>query len=250
MEAQPLDPSLCPASIPDGERGDRALTDSLMSAVWTRHGRGFWLLFLPCLALTGLLLVAVTVTLFVGIGSWGNNIPVAWAFGITNFVWWIGIGHAGTLISAILLLFQAEWRTSINRFAGAITLFAVVCAGLFPLMHLGRPWFAYWLFPYPATMGVWPQFRSPLTWDVVAVSTYLTVSFLFWYLGLVPDLAVIRDRATTLRRRLVYGVFALGWRGSVHDWHHYRIAYWLLAVLAAPLVLSVPSVVGMGFAIP
>jgi hypothetical protein len=160
---------------------------------------------------------------------WGNNIPVAWALGIVDFVWWIGIGHAGTFISAILLLLEQKWRTSINRFSEGMTLFAVVQAGLFPLLHLGRPWFFYWLIPYPSTMGVWPQFRSALPWDVVAVSTYLTVSFLFWYLGLVPDLAVIRDRATTLRRRRVYGVFALGWRGSAHDWHHYRIAYWLLA---------------------
>jgi len=249
VEAPPLDPSLRAAPILDGERGDRALTDALMATVWTRHGRGWWALFLPCVALTGLLLLAVGVTLSVGIGSWGNNIPVAWAFGITNFVWWIGIGHAGTLISAILLLFQQQWRTSINRFAEAMTLFAVVCAGLFPLLHMGRPWFAYWLFPYPATTGLWPQFRSPLTWDVFAVSTYLTVSFLFWYLGLVPDLATLRDASPTRRQRLVYGVFALGWRGSARQWRDHRAAYLLLAGLATPLVVSVHTIVSWDFAV-
>ncbi len=249
MEALPLDPSLRAAPILDGDRDDRALTDALMSGVWTRHGRGFWGLFLFCAALTGLLLVAVAMTLFVGIGSWGNNIPVAWAFGITNFVWWIGIGHAGTLISAILLLFQQRWRTSINRFAEAMTLFAVVCAGLFPLLHLGRPWFAYWLFPYPSTMGVWPQFRSPLTWDVFAVSTYLTVSFLFWYLGLVPDLATLRDAAPGRRQRIIYGIFALGWRGAARQWKDYRAAYLLLAGLATPLVVSVHTIVSWDFAV-
>jgi Ni/Fe-hydrogenase subunit HybB-like protein len=252
MEARPLDPELLPAPILDGEPAeltDRPLTDSLMSAVWGTHGRGFWMLFLPCAALVGLLLVAVTVTLFVGIGSWGNNIPVAWAFGITNFVWWIGIGHAGTLISAILLLFQQQWRTSINRFAEAMTLFAVVCAGMYPLLHMGRPWFAYWLFPYPATTGMWPQFRSPLTWDVFAVSTYLTVSLLFWYLGLVPDLATLRDASPTRAKRIVYGIFALGWRGSARQWKDYRWAYLLLGGLATPLVVSVHTIVSWDFAV-
>src|ERR1700729_2356360 len=181
-----------------------------MAAVWARHGRGFWMLFLPCAALVGLLLVAVTVTLFVGIGSWGNNIPVAWAFGIINFVWWIGIGHAGTLISAILLLFQQKWRTSINRFAEAMTLFAVICALLFPLLHTGRPWFAaYWLMPYPSVQRIWPQFKSPLTWDVFAVSTYFTISLLFWFLGLVPDLAALRDSSKSKVKRMIYGIFAM-----------------------------------------
>src|SRR5580658_8920210 len=249
MEALPLDPSLRATSILDGERGDRALTDALMSAVWARQGRGFWALFLFCAALTGLLLVAVTVTLFVGIGSWGNNIPVAWAFGITNFVWWIGIGHAGTLISAILLLFQQSWRTSINRFAEAMTLFAVVCAGLFPLLHMGRPWFAYWLFPYPSTMGVWPQFRSPLMWDVFAVSTYATISALFWFMGLIPDMATLRDRAMHPVARIVYGMLSMGWRGSARHWHRYETAYLLLAGLATPLVLSVHTVVSFDFAV-
>src|ERR1700733_10518335 len=236
------------ADVLIGRPTDAALTDQLIAPV-LRPGRAFK----PLLIVTGAgTLFLFSVILYVattGIGVWGNNIPVAWALGIVDFVWWIGIGHAGTFISAILLLLEQKWRTSINRFSEGMTLFAVVQAGLFPLLHLGRPWFFYWLVPYPSTMGVWPQFRSALPWDVVAVSTYLTVSFLFWYLGLVPDLAVIRDRAKTILRRRVYGVFALGWRGSVHDWHHYRIAYWLLAVLAPPLVLSVHSIVSMDFAI-
>ena len=196
-----------------------------------------------------LLLAAVVYTLITGIGVWGNNIPVAWAFGITNFVWWIGIGHAGTFISAFLLLLEQKWRTSINRFAEAMTLFAVVQAGLFPLLHMGRAWFFYWLIPYPSTMNVWPQFRSSLTWDVAAVSTYLTVSLLFWYLGLIPDLAAMRDYAPERWRKKLYAIFALGWHGSASTWRRHRIAYGVLAGLAAPLVVSVHSIVSMDFAI-
>ena len=207
----------------------------------------------PAIALTGagstLLVAAAGYTLITGIGVWGNNIPVAWAFGITNFVWWIGIGHAGTFISAFLLLFEQKWRTSINRFAEAMTLFAVVQAGLFPFLHMGRAWFFYWLIPYPSTMGVWPQFRSSLTWDVAAVSTYFTVSLLFWYLGLIPDLAALRDYAPDRFRRRIYGVFALGWHGSAAAWRRHRIVYGVLAGIAAPLVVSVHSVVSMDFAI-
>ena len=184
-----------------------------------------------------------------GVGVWGINVPVAWGFAIINFVWWIGIGHAGTFISAILLLLRQEWRTSINRFTEAMTLFAVACAGIYPLIHLGRPQFFYWLIPYPDTMGLWPQFRSPLVWDVFAVSTYATVSLVFWYIGLLPDLATMRDRAPTLARRRVYGILSLGWRGQGEHWHHYRKLYILLAGLAAPLVLSVHSIVGLDFAI-
>ena len=170
-------------------------------------------------------------------------------FDITNFVWWIGIGHAGTLISAILLLLRQQWRTSINRFAEAMTLFAVACAGMFPLIHIGRPWLAYWLMPIPNTMGMWPQFRSPLIWDVFAVSTYATVSLLFWYVGLIPDLATLRDRTTSKIGRVVYGIFALGWRGSAMHWHRYETAYLLLAGLATPLVVSVHTVVSFDFAV-
>jgi molybdopterin-containing oxidoreductase family membrane subunit len=185
-----------------------------------------------------------------GIGIWGNNIPVGWAFDIINFVWWIGIGHAGTLISAILLLFRQQWRTSINRFAEAMTLFAVACAAMFPLLHTGRPWLAiYWLFPYPNTMSLWPQFRSPLIWDVFAVSTYGTVSALFWFTGLVPDMATLRDRAKSPFARRIYGMLSLGWRGSAKHWQRYETAYLLLAGISTPLVLSVHSVVSFDFAV-
>lgn len=242
--------ALRPAPLIEGLQDDGTLNKTLNAYVWQDPGPGWKTLFLVGLAGTGLLTVAVTVTLAVGIGTWGNNIPVAWAFGITNFVWWIGIGHAGTLISAILLLFQQKWRTSINRFAEAMTLFAVMQAGLFPVLHTGRPWFAlYWLFPYPSVNKIWPQFKSPLMWDVFAVSTYFITSLLFWYLGLIPDLASLRDSSTSRTRRLVYGTFALGWRGSARHWRHYKIAYLLLAGLATPLVLSVHTIVSWDFAV-
>jgi Ni/Fe-hydrogenase subunit HybB-like protein len=196
-----------------------------------------------------LLQYAVAYLLFEGVGIWGINIPVGWGMAIVNFVWWIGIGHAGTLISAILLLLHQKWRTSINRFAEAMTLFAVACAGLFPLLHMGRPWFGYWLFPYPNTMELWPQWRSPLVWDVFAVSTYFTVSLLFWYIGLIPDLATLRDRSANRVGRIVYGILAMGWRGSARHWHRYEMAYLLLAGLATPLVVSVHTVVSFDFAV-
>jgi molybdopterin-containing oxidoreductase family membrane subunit len=199
--------------------------------------------------LAQVLLITITVLVMKGIGIWGNNVPVGWAFDIINFVWWIGIGHAGTLISAILLLLRQEWRTSINRFAEAMTLFAVACAGLFPLLHTGRPWLAYWLFPYPNTMGMWPQFRSPLMWDVFAVSTYATVSALFWFIGLIPDFATLRDRARSRPFQIVYGLLAMGWRGSARHWHRYETTYLLLAGLATPLVLSVHTIVSFDFAV-
>jgi len=195
-----------------------------------------------------MLMYAVTWLLVVGVGIWGINIPIGWGFAIINFVWWIGIGHAGTLISAILLLLRQKWRTSINRFAEAMTLFAVSCAGLFPLLHMGRPWLAYWLFPYPNVMGTWPQFRSPLVWDVFAVSTYATVSLLFWFVGLIPDLATLRDRAKSRFKQVIYGIFAMGWRGSAVHWHRYEVASLLLAGLATPLVVSVHTVVSFDFA--
>jgi molybdopterin-containing oxidoreductase family membrane subunit len=197
----------------------------------------------------GLLAVAVTALLIWGVGIWGINRPVMWGFAITNFVWWIGIGHAGTLISAFLLLMRQEWRTSINRFAEAMTIFAVICAGLFPLLHLGRPQFFYWLFPYPSVYNVWPQFRSPLVWDVFAVSTYFTVSVLFWYVGLIPDLATLRDRAKRPWVKVVYGILSMGWRGSARHWKRYETAYQLLAGLATPLVISVHTVVSFDFSI-
>jgi molybdopterin-containing oxidoreductase family membrane subunit len=193
------------------------------------------------------------VWLFVqGVGIWGVNIPVAWGFAIGNFVWWIGIGHAGTFISAVLLLLRQKWRTSINRFAEAMTLFAAGIAGIFPILHLGRPWFFYWLVPYPNAMNLWPQWRSPLVWDFFAIGTYLLVSLLFWYVGLIPDLATLRDRAGHQRRRakqVVYGLLALGWRGEARHWARYETAYLLLAGLATPLVVSVHTIVSLDFAI-
>jgi len=197
-----------------------------------------------------LLMFSVVTLLAKGIGIWGNNQPVGWAFDIINFVWWIGIGHAGTLISAILLLLNQKWRTSINRFAEAMTLFAVACAAMFPLLHTGRPWLAaYWLFPYPNTMGIWPQFRSPLIWDVFAVSTYATISLLFWYVGLIPDLATLRDRAKNPIFKFIYAALSWGWRGSARHWHRYEIAYLLLAGISTPLVLSVHSIVSFDFSV-
>lgn len=187
--------------------------------------------------------------LFRGVGIWGINIPVAWGFAIVNFVWWVGIGHAGTFISAVLLLLHQKWRTAINRFTETMTLCAISCAGLFPLLHLGRPWVFFWMAPYPDTMGLWPQFRSPLVWDMFAVGTYFTVSLIFWYSGLIPDLATIRDRATTRGKKIFYGVLALGWRNSAVHWQRHQAAYLLLAGIATPLVLSVHSVVGLDFAV-
>jgi len=194
-------------------------------------------------------LVSATYLLSKGPGVWGLNIPVGWAFDITNLVWWIGIGHAGTLISAILLLLHQHWRNAINRFAEAMTLFAVGCAALFPVLHLGRPWLAYWLIPYPNTMSVWPNFRSPLVWDLFAISTYLLVSFMFWFVGLMPDLASMRDAAGKRWQKVIYGILAMGWRGSARHWHRYEMAYLLLAGLATPLVVSVHSVVSFDFAV-
>jgi Ni/Fe-hydrogenase subunit HybB-like protein len=198
----------------------------------------------------GMLGMAITWLLIKGTGIWGVNIPIGWGFAIINFVWWIGIGHAGTLISAILLLLKQGWRTSINRFAEGMTIFAVMCAGLFPLVHTGRPWLAaYWLFPYPNSMSIWPQFRSPLIWDVFAVSTYFTVSLLFWYVGLIPDLATLRDRAKSMPVKVAYGMLSLGWRGSARHWQRYEHVYLLLAGLSTPLVLSVHTVVSFDFAV-
>jgi len=239
--------------IPDeplliGDASDRALNEQLLQPK-PRSERALRIAFVVSGAGTLMLFVLLLYTATTGIGVWGNNIPVAWAFGIINFVWWIGIGHAGTFISAVLLLLQQKWRTSINRFAEAMTLFAVVNAAIFPLFHLGRPWFAYWLVPYPSTMRVWPQFRSALPWDFAAISTYGTISFFFWYTGLIPDLAALRDSPSLSRtRRFLYGIFALGFRGSTRQWAHFRVAYLLLAGLATPLVVSVHSIVSTDFA--
>lgn len=243
-EERTLEPVLAPGHT------FATVTDKISSLVLVRPYNWRWIAgFAIGFLLVMLLLFSIAYLLTEGIGIWGVNVPIAWGFAIVNFVWWIGIGHAGTLISAILLLLKQEWRTSINRFAEAMTLFAVACAGLFPLLHLGRPWFFYWLLPYPNTMALWPQWRSPLVWDVFAVSTYATVSLLFWYVGLIPDLATLRDRATNKFARVIYAILAMGWRGSAVHWHRYRTAYLLLAGLATPLVVSVHTVVSFDFTI-
>ena len=227
------------------------VSDKISSIVLGQRTRLGWFVgFGVSFLLVMLLFYAIGCLLVWGVGIWGINIPVAWGFAIVNFVWWIGIGHAGTLISAILLLLHQRWRTSINRFAEAMTIFAVACAGMFPLLHLGRPWLFYWLFPYyPSYMGVWPQFRSPLVWDVFAVSTYFTVSVIFWYVGMIPDLATLRDRARSKYKQIVYGIMSFGWRGSAIHWSRYEMASLLLAGLATPLVVSVHSVVSLDFTI-
>jgi molybdopterin-containing oxidoreductase family membrane subunit len=229
----------------------RSVTDTLTSVVLTKNTPLAWfaIVFVGFSLMMGLL-TSLTYLFFKGVGIWGNNAPVGWAFPIINFVWWIGIGHAGTLISAILLLFKQDWRTSINRFAEAMTLFAVACAAIYPVIHTGRPWLAvYWLFPYPNTMTLWPNFLSPLIWDVFAVGTYGSVSLLFWFIGLIPDMATFRDKAEKPILKKIYGVLSLGWRGSARHWYRYEHAYLLLAGLSTPLVLSVHTVVSFDFAV-
>src|ERR1700732_1030036 len=227
-----------------------SVTDKISSIVLTRPTSLGWVAgFAISFSLVMILTIALAWLIIKGVGIWGINIPIGWGFAIVNFVWWIGIGHAGTLISAILFLLNQKWRTSINRFAEAMTLFAVACAGIFPLIHTGRPWMAYYMFPYPSTMKLWPQFRSPLIWDVFAVSTYGTVSLLFWFVRLLSDLATLRDRTVSKPKQIIYGMLAMGWRGSARHWQRYQSAYLLLAGLATPLVLSVHTVVSLDFAI-
>ena len=239
----PLPPTRQPAAYVYG-----SITDKIADIVLTRSsGPGFWIAIGVAGAFTVLFAVAITYLFARGVGIWGINEPVAWAFALTNFVWWVGIGHAGTFISAILLLVRQKWRTSINRFAEAMTIFAVAMAGLMPILHLGRPWFFYWLLPYPDVMNLWPQWRSPLIWDIFAIATYIIVSILFWYMGLLPDLATLRDRSHKHWQRVSYGLLALGWRGDARHWHRFDSAYLLLAGLATPLVISVHSVVSLDF---
>ncbi len=251
QQAQPFEHS----GVHDDERlilGDQtyaSVTNTINAIPFGRTPLGWLMAFGIATVVVVVFLVAVTWLFIKGVGIWGINIPVAWGFAIINFVWWIGIGHAGTLISAVLLLLRQNWRNSINRLAEAMTLFAVACAALFPILHLGRPWLFYWLVPYPNNLGMWPQFRSPLTWDVFAISTYGLVSLLFWLVGLIPDLAAMRDQAKGRVSRLVLGVAALGWRGSARHWNHYEMAYLLLAGLATPLVVSVHSIVALDFAV-
>ena len=227
-----------------------SITEKISGIVLQKHKRNGWMLgFAFSFLLFNILLISILWVLVKGVGVWGINIPIAWGLAIVNFVWWIGIGHAGTLISAILLLLHQDWRTSINRFAEAMTLFAVACAGLYPLLHLGRWEFFYWLAPYPATTNMWPQFRSPLIWDFFAVSTYATVSVIFWYMGMIPDLATLRDRAKNRYIKMTYGVFALGWRNSARHWKRFQATYLLMAALATPLVVSVHTTVSFDFAV-
>jgi Ni/Fe-hydrogenase subunit HybB-like protein len=234
---------------PTGDNAFARITDNVSRIAETeRPPRAWYIAFAAALCLLTFFLGSITWAVWTGIGVWGNMMPVAWAFPIVNFVFWIGIGHAGTLISAILFLLRQSWRTAINRFAEAMTIFAVICAGVFPGIHIGRPWLPYYMMPIPNQMDMWPQFRSPLEWDIFAVSTYATISIVFWYMGMIPDFATFRDRATTFWRRLAYGVVAMGWRGSSRQWHRYERAYLLLAALATPLVLSVHSVVSFDFA--
>jgi molybdopterin-containing oxidoreductase family membrane subunit len=250
MQHEPVKSTAAPTPLVAPGHTFASITAKISSIVLQRpSGMGWVFGFAIAFVLVMVLLMAVGYLLVRGIGIWGVNLPVAWGFAIVNFVWWIGIGHAGTLISAILLLLRQKWRTSINRFAEAMTLFAVACAGLYPLLHLGRPWLFYWLFPYPNTLGLQPQFRSPLVWDVFAVSTYFTISLLFWFVGLIPDLATLRDRSQSRAGRMVYGMLAMGWRGSAVHWHRYEVAYLLLAGLATPLVVSVHTVVSLDFAV-
>jgi Ni/Fe-hydrogenase subunit HybB-like protein len=228
----------------------RSITEKIVRIVLTPHTPiGWFALFTFAGGGAVMLLTAVTWLFLKGVGIWAISQPVDWGFAIINFVWWIGIGHAGTLISAILLLFKQTWRNAISRFAEAMTIFAVVCAGMFPLIHTGRPWLGYWMLPLPYTMNVWPQFRSPLEWDVFAVSTYATISVVFWYIGMVPDLATFRDRAQSKPAKYFYGLISLGWRGSVRHWMRYETASLLLAGLATPLVLSVHTVISFDFAV-
>jgi len=241
-----------PAEIPVIGPGQTyaTVTDRVAGVVLSRETPKGWLVGLGIAFLFMMLMLFSLTMLFAkGVGVWGLNNSVAWGFAIVNFVWWVGIGHAGTLISAILLLFRQEWRNSINRFAEAMTIFAVANAGMFPIIHTGRPWLAYWLFPYPSLLQLWPQFRSPLLWDVFAISTYVIISLLFWYMGLIPDFATLRDMADNKVVRRIYGVLSLGWRGAARHWSQYNRAALLLAALATPLVVSVHSVVSFDFAV-
>ena len=234
--------------IPSRRYNGAIITDKIADIVLERPLHwGYVVGFAIATALALLFVVAISYLFIKGVGIWGVNQPVAWAFALTNFVWWVGIGHAGTFISAFLLLLRQHWRTSINRFAEAMTIFAVAMAGLMPILHLGRPWFFYWLIPYPDVMNVWPQWRSPLIWDIFAIATYIIVSLLFWYMGLIPDLASLRDRARSRGKKIAYGLFALGWRGEARHWHRFETSYLLMAGLATPLVVSVHTVVSLDF---
>ncbi len=240
-----------PDRLITGRQSNEKITEKISRLILNNkvHPLSWYVMIGAAFMVLQVLMLTITLLLYIGVGIWGINQPCGWGFDIINFVWWIGIGHAGTLISAILLLMRQQWRTSINRFAEAMTIFAVMCAGLYPLLHTGRPWVAYWLFPYPNVLAQWPQFRSPLVWDVFAVSTYATVSMLFWFVGLIPDLATLRDRTKVKWAKAVFGMASLGWRGSAGHWFRYETAYLILAGLSTPLVLSVHTIVSFDFAV-
>jgi molybdopterin-containing oxidoreductase family membrane subunit len=247
VQAPPVELERIP--LVKNQRGPGWISDRIAGVAEGKTPAWWWWAFIPSVIMLGVLVASLTYMISTGVGVWGPGVPAMWGWAIVNFVWWIGIGHAGTLISAILFLLRQRWRTSINRAAEAMTIFAVMCAGIFPVVHIGRVWFGWWLFPIPNANSIWPQFRSPLMWDVFAVSTYFTVSVLFWYMGLIPDMAVMRDRAKTKIRKFAYGLFALGWTGSNRHWSNYEKAYLLLAGLSTPLVLSVHSIVSMDFSV-
>ena len=246
QEAKPVD--MPRRVLVENNRDYNWITEKICGIVEQKTPTWWWICFIVAAMVACFTLFGLSYLVSTGVGVWGLANPVNWGWAIVNFVFWIGIGHAGTLISAILCLLKQRWRTSINRTAEAMTIFAVVCAGIFPLFHVGRVWFAWWLFPLPNANGIWPNFRSPLEWDVFAVSTYFTVSLLFWYMGMIPDLGLLRDRATQLWRRYFYGVLAMGWRNSARHWKNYEMAYLVLAGLSTPLVLSVHTIVSFDFA--
>ncbi len=236
-------------SVIEGEPSLRELDDLISGPLDTKPNKKFFIALSISGSMLALLIIGLALTFYYGIGMWGNNIPVGWAFDITNFVFWVGIGHAGTLISAILFLLRQKWRTGIARFAEGMTIFAVMTAGLFPLIHVGRPWLAAYLFPYPNQHSIWVNFDSPLLWDVFAVSTYFIVSLIFWYVGLIPDFATLRERATSKIKKIIYSIFGMGWRFSSRHWQHYEMVYLILAGFATPLVLSVHTIVSFDFAV-
>src|SRR5882724_3277518 len=245
----PPPPELVRIPLVQNNHGPGWLSDTIAGIIEGKTPKWWWAAFIPSVMCLTMLLVMLTYLISTGVGVWGVTHPTMWGWAIINFVWWIGIGHAGTLISAILFLLRQRWRTGVNRAAEAMTIFAVMCAGIYPLIHIGRVWYGWWLLPLPNANSIWPQFRSPLMWDVFAVSTYFTVSVLFWYVGLIPDLATMRDRAKTKIRHFCYGLFALGWTGSNRNWSNYEKAYLLLAGLSTPLVLSVHSIVSLDFSV-
>src|SRR5438876_5762745 len=249
LRIQPPPPELAREPLVAHQRSIGWISDAVAGVAEGKTPKWWWYAFIPSVTMLSVMGVMILYLMSTGVGVWGLGQPVMWGWAIINFVWWIGIGHAGTLISAILFLLRQRWRTGVNRAAEAMTIFAVMCAGIFPLIHIGRIWFGWWLLPLPNANSIWPQFRSPLIWDVFAVSTYFTVSLLFWYMGLIPDLAVMRDRAKSKIRKFAYGFFALGWTGSNRHWSNYEKAYLILAGLSTPLVLSVHSIVSLDFSV-